>query len=137
MINLKALPSTFQVESIKTREQKATQRQWQACFYSVRQLIWDSCKGRIFKDAIEKVVLEPIAPPIRLKDGSYSKPEFDPNDIKQLYSEAWREFTASFDAAFIHATTEELVKYAEEHFGMGLSDLLELNNQRSALKHNR
>lgn len=136
-ININALPSNFQLDSLKSREKKAIERKWQACFYSIRQLIWEAGKGKIFKDALEKGILQPFAPPVRLKDGSYSKPEFDPEDVKQLYSEAWEEFTVSFDAAFIHGTLEELIEYAKDHFGMELDDLLELNAQRSAQRYHR
>jgi hypothetical protein len=137
MINLSALPTTFQVESLKSKEQKATQRRWAACFYTIRSLIWEASKSQIFKDALERGAIQPIAPPKRLKDGSYSRPEFDPSDIQQLYSEAWEEFTTAFDAAFIHAKLEELIEYARDHFGMGLEELLELNAQRSAQRYNR
>jgi len=136
MINTQAL-GRFQIKSIKAREQESKMRKWQAIFYTVRHLQWQAVKGQIFKDAIEKGILEPIAPPVRLKDGSYSRPEFDPDQIKQLYTEAWEEFTAAFDAAFIHATLDELIEYAKEHFAMGEKELLALNAQRSAERYNR
>jgi len=136
MINEKAL-GRFQVKSIKTREEESRMRKWQAIFYTVRHLQWQAVKGQIFRDALEKGIIAPIAPPVRLKDGSYSRPEFDPNDIRQLYAEAWQEFTTCFDAAFIHATADELVEYAQNHFGMGEKELLALNAQRSAERYNR
>jgi len=136
MINEKAL-GRFQVKSIKAREEGAAHRKWQACFYTLRHLIWQANKSQIFRDALERGILEPIAPPVRLKDGTYSKPEFDPDQIRQLYKEAWEEFVVSFDAAFIHASLDELVQYAKDHFGMDLDDLLALNSKRSAERFNR
>jgi len=112
-------------------------RKWQALFYTVRHLQWQAVKGQIFRDAIEKGIIQPIAPPVRLKDGSFSRPEFDPDDIRQLYAEAWQEFVAAFDAAFVHATTDELIEYAQNHFGMGEKELLALNAQRAAERYNR
>ena len=136
MINEQAL-GRFQVKSIKAREEEAALRKWQACFYTIRHLVWQATKGQIFRDAIEKGILEPVAPPVRLKDGTFSKPEFDPDQIRQIYAEAWEEFTVAFDTAFIHATLDELVEYAQAHFGMGLKELLALNTQRSAERYNR
>ena len=136
MINKQAL-GRFQIKSLKVREQETKLRKWQALFYTIRHLQWQAVKGQILRDAIAAGIIEPVAPPVRLKDGSYSRPELDPNDIKQLYSEAWQEFVAAFDAAFVHATLDELVQYAQEHFGMGEKELLALNAQRSAERYNR
>ena len=136
MINEKAL-GRFQVKSIKAREEETKLRKWQAIFYTIRHLQWEAVKPQIFRDAIAAGILEPVAPPVRLKDGSYSRPEFDPNQVKQIYAEAWQEFTVAFDAAFIHATVDEMVEYAQAHFGMGEKELLALNAQRSAERFNR
>ena len=136
MINEQAL-GRFQVKSISDREKEVAHRKWQACFYTIRHLLWEANKGKVFRDAIEKGVITPIAPPVRLRNGSYSRPEFDPNDVRQLYTEAWEEFTAAFDAAFIHASLDELIEYAKTHFGMGEKELLALNAQRSAERYNR
>ncbi len=125
-INHNALSSKFQVSSLKQREKDATFRKWQAVFYTLRFLIWSDSKGRIFKDALDCGAIEEIAPG-----------EFNQEDIKQVYSEAWNEFVAEFDQAFIKADLEEMVEFAQSRFGMGLEDLLELNKQRSATRYNR
>jgi len=136
MINTQAL-GRFQIKSIKARKEEAALRKWQAIFYTIRHLQWQAVKTQILKDAIASGIIQPIAPPTRTKDGSFSRPEFDPDDIRQLYSEAWQEFTAAFDAAFVKATLEELIEYAQNHFGMGEKELLALNAQRSAERYNR
>lgn len=136
-INSSALSSKFRVPTLAQREQKAHFRRWQAVFFTVRSLLWDNSKGQIFREAKESGVLQPIAPGQRLPDGSYSPEEYEANDIKQLYSEAWEDFTAEFDAGFVNATLEELVEFAHQHFGTALEDLLELNAQRSAVRFSR
>ncbi len=125
-INHNALSSKFQVPSLRQKEQQVAFRKWQAVFYTLRFLIWNESKGRIFKDALDCGAIEPTAPG-----------EFNQEDIQQLYSEAWSEFQAEFDQAFVKATLEEMVEFAESRFGMGLEDLLELNKQRSAARYNR
>lgn len=125
-INYNALSSKFQVSSLKQREKDATFRKWQAVFYTLRFLIWSDSKGRIFKDALDCGAIEEIA-----------RGEFNQEDIKQVYSEAWSEFTKEFDEAFIKANLEEMVEFAQSRFGMGEDDLLELNKQRSATRYNR
>ena len=125
-IDYNALSSKFQVSSLKQREKDAAFRKWQAVFYTLRFLIWSDSKGRIFKDALDCGAIEEIAPG-----------EFSQEDIKQVYSEAWSEFTKEFDQAFIKATLEEMVEFARTRFNMGLEDLLELNKQRSATRYNR
>ena len=125
-INYNALSSKFQVSSLRQKEQQVAYRKWQAVFYTLRFLIWNDSKGRIFKDALDCGAIEPIAPG-----------EFNQDDIKQLYSEAWAEFQDEYDRGFVKATTEEMVEFAPSRFGMGLEDLLELNRQRSASRYNR
>jgi hypothetical protein len=125
-INHNALSSKFQVPTYKHREQQAAFRKWQAVFYTLRFKIWDDSKSRIFTDALDCGAIEPIAPG-----------EFDPQDVQQLYSEAWDEFQEEYDRAFIKATLEEMVEFAQTRFRMSLEDLLELNRQRSAQRYNR
>ncbi|AFY73526.1 hypothetical protein Syn7502_01457 [Synechococcus sp. PCC 7502] len=92
---------------------------------------------RVFRDAIEFGVIEAVAPPVKLPDGSLSRAEFDGDDIKELYAEAWEKFNAEFDEAFVKATVDEMVDFAGKHFGYKLKDLQEMNAQRSAVRHNR
>ena len=125
-INQSALSSKFQVPTHKQREEKATFRRWQAVFYTVRSLQWVQVKGQIFREALEFGSLGESAPG-----------EYDPDDVKQLYAEAWEDFKVEFDAGFIHATLDELAAYAHKHFGTSLEDLLELNAQRSATRFSR
>jgi hypothetical protein len=125
-INQSALSSKFQVPTLKQQEEKAAFRRWQAVFYTVRFLQWDQVKKQIFREALEFGTLSEYAPG-----------EYDPDEIKQLYAEAWEEFKTEFDAGFIQATLEELVAYAQQHFGTSLEDLLELNAQRSATRFSR
>ncbi|HHP7231695.1 MAG TPA: hypothetical protein ACFCUY_12655 [Xenococcaceae cyanobacterium] len=125
-INHNAFSSKFQVPSLKKKEQQVAFRKWQAVFYTLRFLIWNESKSRIFKDALDCGAIEPIAPG-----------EFNQEDIQQLYAEAWNEFQVEFDQAFVKATLEEMVEFAQSRFGMGLEDLLELNRQRSANRYNR
>lgn len=125
-IKQSALSSKFQILTLKQREEKASFRRWQAVFYTVRILQWDQVKGQIFREALEFGTLTEYAPG-----------EYDPDEIKQLYAEAWEEFKAEFDAAFIQADLNELVEYAQKHFGTSLEDLLELNAQRSAARFSR
>lgn len=125
-IKQSALSSKFQVPTLKQREEKASFRRWQAVFYTVRFLQWEQVKGHIFREALEFGTLSQYAPG-----------EYDPDEVKQLYAEAWEEFKTEFDAGFVHATLEELVEYAHKHFGTSLEDLLELNAQRSAARFSR
>lgn len=119
------------------RDEQSTFRKQQAVFYTLRSLVWEESKGRIFKDAVDDGTLDPIAPPVRLKDGSYSRPEYDPAAIKQLYAEAWEQFKDEFDRGFIKASLEELVEFAHKHYQHDLESLLALNAERSAARFNR
>ena len=125
-INHNALSSKFRVSSLKQREKDAAFRKWQAVFYTLRFKIWEDSKGRIFKDALDSGMIKEFAPG-----------EFDREDIKQVYSEAWSEFVTEYDVAFIKATIDEMVEFAHSRFNMSLEDLLELNKQRSAERFNR
>jgi len=136
-INLKALSTAHHVPSAKEREAKAAFRKWQAVFYSLRHLIWQTTKSNILKDAIADGTLEPCEPKKRRKDGTWTLPKYAEADIKQLYSEAWERFSEEFDMAFAGATLEELLEYAEHHFELGLEQLLEINRERSAERFNR
>ena len=124
-IDHNALSSKFRLSTIKERQQKAAFKKWQAVFYSLRQLIWNETKRNILSDAIASGTVEPGDIPEEV--------------IRQLYSEAWAEFTAQYDRAFVKATVEEMVEYAREriHESITLEDLLELNRERSAKRFNR
>ena len=136
-INLNALTSTFKVPTLDQKAQKAKFRKWQAAFYSLRELMWQDSKGRVFKDALDDGSIQSSAPAKRLPDGNWSRPEFDEDDIKDLYAGAWETFTEEFDAGFTSATAEEIGEYAESHFGQNLKQLLELNDKRSAERNHR
>ena len=99
----------MQPQTRKERDEQIAFRKWQAVFYTLRTLLWEDSKGRIFLDAIESGVLEAVAPFVKLPDGSLSRAEFDGDDIKELYSEAWEKFNTEFDEAFIKATLDEMV----------------------------
>jgi hypothetical protein len=137
MINTSALLSTFKPDTLANQKTQVEYRKWQAAFYSNRTLMWQASKGKIFKDAIANGSISPIAPGHRNSDGSYSRPEFDEDDIKDLYSEAWSEFTDQYDEAFVHATIDEIGEYSQSHFGESLKDLISLNDRRSAEKFSR
>lgn len=122
-INYNALSSKFQVPTTKQRQKDAAFRKWQAVFYTLRYLIWSASKSNILKDAIA--------------NGTVQAGDIPNEVIQQLYSEAWQEFTAEFDAAFIKATLEEMVDFAKSRFGYSLEELLELNRERSAARYNR
>ncbi len=111
-INYNAFSSKFQVSSLRQKEQQVAFRKWQAVFYTLRFLIWSDSKGRIFKDALDCGAIEPTAPG-----------EFNPEDIKQLYAEAWAEFQNEYDRAFVKATSNS-------HFGQNknISSLFCLEN---------
>jgi hypothetical protein len=136
-INTSKLSSAFKTESLEAQKTKALFRRQQAAFYSLRQLMWDASKGKVFKDALDSGLIEKIAPGYRLPNGSYSRPEYDQDDISEVYKEAWESFKAEFDAAFISATAEEIGDYSKSHFGQSLADLLRLNEIRSAERFNR
>jgi hypothetical protein len=136
-INLNALTSTFKVPTLDQKVEKAKFRKLQAAFYSLRDLMWQDSKGRVFKDALDNGSIEAIAPAKRLPDGNWSRAEFDEDDIKDLYATAWEIFTEEFDTAFISATAEEIGQYSLAHFGQTLQQLLELNDKRSAERNNR
>jgi hypothetical protein len=136
-INTNALSSTFRPLSPRDKVAQAEFRKSQAVFYTLRFLVWEDCKGKVFKDAINDGSITPIAPGVRMPDGSYSRPEFDQDDIKDLYTEAQRDFNEQFDSAFIKATIEEMADYATKYFGKSLQDLLDLNAERSAQRFNR
>jgi len=136
-INLNALTSTFKVATLDQKVAKAKFSRFQGAFYSLRELMWQDSKGRVFKDALDDGSIEPIAPAKRLPDGNWSRPEFDEDDIKDLYSAAWETFNEEFDAAFTSATAEEIGEYSLSHFGQSLEQLLELNAKRSAERNNR
>jgi len=137
MINTNALSSTFRPLSPKDKATQAEYRRWQAVFFTLRFLVWEESKGKVFKDAINDGSIEPIAPGVRLADGSYSRPEYDQDDIKDLYQTAQKDFNAEFDKAFIKGTIQELADYATKYFGKSLQDLLDLNTERSAARFNR
>ena len=137
MINTNALSSTFRPLTPKDKAAQAEFRKQQAVFYTLRFLVWEECKGKVFKDAINDGSIEPIAPGVRLPDGSYSRAEFDQDDIKDLYTQAQQDFNEQFDNAFIKATTEEMADYATKIFGKSLQDLLDLNAERSAQRFGR
>ena len=136
-INKSALSSNFKPLTRKERDEQIAFRKWQAVFYTIRTLLWEDSKGRIFRDAIESGVIEAVAPPVKLPDGSLSRAEFDGDDIKELYADAWEKFNAEFDEAFVKATQDEMVDFAGKHFGYKLEDLQAMNAQRSAVRHNR
>jgi hypothetical protein len=136
-INTNALSSTFRPLSPKDKTIQAEYRRWQAVFFTLRFLVWEESKGKVFKDAINDGSIEPIAPGVRLADGSYSRPEYDQDDIKDLYQTAQKEFNEEFDKAFIKGTIQELADYATKYFGKSLQDLLDLNAERSASRFNR
>ncbi len=126
-INHDAFSSKFKVPTQKEREKQAAFRKWQAVFYTVRYLMWTNVdKKAILREAIASGAIEPIAPGQCHED-----------DIKQLYKEAWQEFTEEFDAAFVKATLEEMVEFSKTRFNMGLEELLEENRRRSAQRYNR
>lgn len=136
-INTSKLSSTFKTESLEIQKSKALFRRQQAAFYSLRQLMWDAAKGKVFKDALDSGLIEKTAPGYRLPDGSFSRPEYDQDDISEVYKEAWDTFKDEFDEAFISATAEEIGDYSKAHFGQGLADLLRLNEIRSAERFSR
>jgi len=136
-INKNALSSSFRPISQSAKSAKAEFRKQQAVFYTLRSMIWEQSKGSVFRDALADGTIVAIAPGKRLKDGSYSKAEFDQDDISELYSNAQARYNDQFDQAFIKATTEEMVQYSEEYFGKGLDYLLNLNAERSALRFAR
>ena len=136
-INLNALSSAHRVPSAKQRAAQATFRKWQAVFYTLRHLIWQTTKSNVLRDAIADGTLEPCEPKKRKKDGTWTLPKYDDEQIKQLYSEAWERYNEEFDLAFAGATLEELLQYAEEHFELSLEQLLEMNRERSAERFNR
>lgn len=136
-INKSALSSTFKPSTVREKQEQAQFRKWQAVFYSLRTLVWDDAKGRVFKEALENGVLREVAPGVRLPDGSYSRPEYDQDDISEVYTEARERFNKEFDDAFVKATIEEMVDFAKAHFGYDLEMLMELNAQRSAVRFNR
>jgi len=113
-INIKALSSSFSPVSQRDKSEKAEFRKKQAVFYTLRSLVWEQAKGNVFRDALSDGRIVAIAPGKRLKDGSYSRAEFDPDDIKDLYSAAQAEYNIQFDQAFIHASTDEMVAYSEK-----------------------
>ncbi|MEM1370518.1 MAG: hypothetical protein AAGG02_21485 [Cyanobacteria bacterium P01_H01_bin.15] len=136
-LNTNALSSTFRIGTVRQREEQAAFRKWQACFYTIRHLLWSHSKGSIFREAVENGIIEPVAPGVREESGNWQQSEYDQDDIRDLYKEAWEQFTAEFDAAFVNAGQEELVSYSETHLGMNETELLELNQQRSAERHQR
>jgi len=136
-INLNALSSAHHVPSARERAAQAAFRKWQAVFYTLRHLLWQSTKNNILRDAIADGTLEPVEPKKRRRDGSWTLPKYADDDIKQLYSEAWERYNEEFDMAFAGATLEELLDYAEQHFELSLEQLLEMNKQRSAERFNR
>ncbi|WP_036478527.1 hypothetical protein [Myxosarcina sp. GI1] len=124
-INHNALSSKFQVPTLKEQERKAAFRRWQAVFYTLRHLVWDKIRTNILTDAFAS--------------GAVERGDIPEEVIKQLYSEAWKEFEVEFDAAFIKATVEEMVEYAKERLKpeITLDYLLKLNKERSAKRFNR
>ncbi len=136
-INTSKLSSTFKTETLSAQKTKALYRRQQAAFYSLRQLMWDASKGKVFKDALDAGLIEQVAPGYRLPDGSYSRPEYDEDEIAEVYSEAWTKFKDEFDEAFIHATAEEIGEYSFDHFGQNLEALIKLNDIRSAERFKR
>jgi len=136
-INTNALSTTFRPLSPKDKFAQAQFRKQQAVFYTLRFLVWEDAKSKVFKDAINDGSIEPIAPGVRLADGSYSRPEYDQDDIKDLYQTAQKDFNAEFDKAFVKGTIVELADYATKYFGKSLQDLLDLNAERSAARFGR
>ncbi|MEO0804590.1 MAG: hypothetical protein AAFY57_20365 [Cyanobacteria bacterium J06642_2] len=136
-LQLNALSSTFAVAPVAQRKQEAKLKAWQAVFFTLRSLCWEASKSKIFKDAIQNELLVPLAPGKRLADGTWSRPEYDQDDIKAVYSEAWTEFETQFDLAFAKATREEMLAYAQSRFEMTEAAILELNRQRTAERFNR
>lgn len=136
-LQLNALNSTFKIAPVSKRKEEAEFKRWQAVFYTVRSLLWNASKSQVFKDGLQNQLIEAIAPGKRLEDGSWSRPEYDPEDIKALYSEAWKAFDAQFDEAFIQATREELLEYAQSRFGMSEAAILDMNRQRTAERFSR
>ena len=132
-----ALSSLFQPKKLSVKKSEAEFKTWQAIFHTLRSLFWEDSRGRIFKDALDRDILVPIAPGVRKKDGTFTRPEYDPKDIAQLYKEAWRKFEVEFEKEYIHMKTDELVKVAKEYFGYDKQMLLELNAQRLAANYNR
>jgi len=136
-INTSKLSSTFKTDTLEVQKTKALFRRQQAAFYSLRTLMWDASKGKVFKDALDAGLIEQVAPGYRLPDGSFSRPEYNEDEIAEVYSEAWTKFKDEFDEAFIHATAEEIGEYSFDHFGQDLQALLKLNDLRMAERHNR
>jgi len=99
--------------------------------------MWADSKGKIFRDAIECGLIEPVAPGYRHSDGSWSRPEYDEDEVREIYADAWEKFVEQFDGAFVKATIEEIGEYSHNHFGQNLKDLLRLNDQRSAERFSR
>ena len=124
-INHNALSSKFQVPTLKEQEKKSAFRKWQAVFYTLRYLVWVEVKKNILSDAIAS--------------GTVERGDIPEDIIKQLFSEAWEEFTAEFDVAMIKATVEEMVEYGKERIKpeITLEYLLKLNQERSAKRFNR
>ena len=117
----------FRPESVREKAAKAAFRQWQAVFYTLRDLVWQSTKPQIFKEAIADGTLEPVEPKRKRMDGTYEPEKYDPVAVRELYAEAWEQFSTDFDVAFTKATLDEIVQFAKSHYEMGLSDLLKLN----------
>jgi len=135
-INTSALGS-FAIPTVYQQEQKAAFRKQQALFYTIRYLQWQAVKGNVFRDAIANGTIEPIAPGYRDAKGNWVRPEYDPDEISELYREAQQDFNAKFDAAFACATAEELADYGLRFFGKTERQLLEINRERSAERFNR
>ena len=136
-INLQKLDSAFQAPTLDQKQEQKAYRKWQAVFYSLRTLMWEASKGKVFRDAIEDGTIEATTKANKLPDGTWSRAEFEEDDIKELYSNAWAIFTEQFDEAFIKAEIGELADFSESRFGQNMEQLLKMNDERSADKFNR
>jgi len=113
-VNYAALASTFTA----TPADRLKEQKYLNTYYCLRQLMWKGSTKRIFREAIECGALQPVAPGRRQDDGSYSRAEYDDEEVKAMFDNAREEFYDQFDAAFKGATLQELFVAAKKFFAL-------------------
>lgn len=105
---------------------------WKAIYFSLREFMIKRLYGFWLADALERGVLEIVAPAPKDRDGKpCGYPEYS-MPIEDFYQEKRQEYNQSFDASFMEATTTELLGYAKKKYGLTKAQLLRMNADRMA-----
>jgi len=119
------LHPVFRATTVAQKKQEDALRHWKAVFYSLRSVHWkEACKNlRAEGLAKEELMYDENGEVVTTK---HRRPILD-------YFNAHRmDFEEGYDRMFCQATIDEMVAFAQKHYGLSLKELLQINDERMA-----